>query len=62
MTAEYPRLFWRARASNPINAWYTQQADGLSRFADWHVFWRGLSIDRIDPAIRYALGEPTDLI
>ena len=34
----------------------------MARFADWHVFWRGFPIDRIDPAIRYALSEPTDLI
>ena len=62
MVRDYPGFFWRARPANPINPWYIKQCDGMVRFADWHVFWRGLSIDRIDPAIRYALGEPTDLI
>jgi acetylglutamate kinase len=61
MTAEYPRVFWRARAANPVNAWYTQQADGLCRFADWHVFWRGLAPDAIPAAIQYALSAPVDI-
>jgi hypothetical protein len=33
----------------------------MARFPEWFVFWRGLPIDRIEPAIRYALAEPTDL-
>lgn len=37
----HPRLFWRSRAGNPINAWYMQQADGMSRTDKWMVFWRG---------------------
>ncbi len=61
MTAEYPSVFWRARPHNPVNAWYTQQADGLSRFSDWHVFWRGLSPEQIAPAIAYSLAAPVDI-
>jgi len=62
MVREYPAFFWRARPANPINPWYTKQCDGMARFPDWYVFWRGIPIERIDPAIRYALAEPTDLI
>ena len=62
MVRDFPTFFWRARPANPINPWYANQCDGMARFPDWHVFWRGLPIDRIEPAIRYALAEPTDLI
>jgi len=61
MVRDYPSFFWRARPANPINPWYVRQSDGMARFPDWYVFWRGLPIDRIEPAIRYALAEPTDL-
>jgi len=61
MVRDYPSFFWRARPANPINPWYIRQSDGMARFPDWHVFWRGLPIDRIEPAIRYALSEATDL-
>jgi acetylglutamate kinase len=61
MVRDYPSFFWRARPTNPINPWYTKQCDGMSRFGDWIVYWRGMAIERIDPAIRYALSEPTDL-
>jgi len=62
LVRDYPAFFWRARPANPINPWYIKQCDGMARFPDWFVFWRGLPIEKIDPAIRYALGEPTDLI
>jgi acetylglutamate kinase len=61
MVRDYPSFFWRARPANPINPWYIRQSDGMARFPDWYVFWRGLPIDRIEPAIRYALSEATDL-
>jgi len=61
MVRDYPSFFWRARPANPINPWYIRQSDGMARFPDWYVFWRGLPIERIEPAIRYALSEPTDL-
>lgn len=61
MVRDYPSFFWRARPANPINSWYIRQSDGMARFPDWHVFWRGLPIESIEPAIRYALSEPTDL-
>jgi GNAT superfamily N-acetyltransferase len=61
MCAVYPRLFWRARPDNPINTWYTQQADGFARFPEWHVFWKGLEPAGIAEAIAYALAQPIDL-
>ena len=57
---DYPTFFWRARPSNPITPWYAKQCDGLARFADWHIFWRGLPPERIEPAIRYSLAAPSD--
>jgi acetylglutamate synthase len=62
MTRDYPTFFWRARPSNPILAWYLKNADGVARLSDWHVFWRGLTVDQIEPAIRYALAAPVDFV
>jgi acetylglutamate kinase len=40
---ENPKLFWRSRATNPVNGWYAQNADGLYKTAKWWVFWCGMS-------------------
>lgn len=61
VVADYPTIFWRARAANPISAWYTKLCDGLVRFADWHVYWKGLAPERIPEAITYALAQPIDI-
>ncbi len=60
VTREFPQFFWRSRPDNPITAWYVKQCDGLLRLPDWHVFWRGLPVETVDPAIRYALAAPRD--
>jgi len=60
VTRDYPHVFWRSRATNAITPWYAKQCDGLARFPEWHVFWRGLPVETIDPAIRYALAAPSD--
>ena len=57
---DYPSFFWRARPGNPITPWYGKQCDGLARFADWHVFWRGLAPSKIEAAITHALSAPAD--
>jgi hypothetical protein len=62
VTRDYPAFFWRSRPENAITAWYAKQCDGLARFADWHVFWRGLPIETIDPAIRHALAAAGDFV
>ena len=59
--AEHPVVFWRARAQNPINDWYTKLADGLMRFPEWTVFWKGLMPAQIPAAIEFALAQPVDL-
>lgn len=43
MTADWPRLIWRAHPDNPINDFYFREADGACRCGDWVVFWRGLN-------------------
>jgi hypothetical protein len=58
LTRDFPVFFWRARPSNPIVPFYAKQCDGLVRFPEWHVFWRGLPPDKIQPAIEYALALP----
>jgi len=62
LVRDYPSFFWRARPANPINPWYVKQCDGMMRLPDWYVFWRGLPIERIDPAVRHAAGEASDLV
>ena len=57
---EFPRLFWRSRATNPIADWYTQRADGLHRTRDWTVYWRGLKAGELSNAIDEALSRPHD--
>jgi len=61
LTRDFPAFFWRSRPANPITPWYVKQCDGLVRFPEWHVFWRGLAVDKIAPAIESALAAPVDL-
>jgi acetylglutamate kinase len=60
LTREQPRLIWRARARNPISAWYATQCDGLIRLPEWHVFWRGIKPEHTSDAIFEALARPVD--
>jgi hypothetical protein len=60
LARDFPAFFWRSRSANQINAWYAKQCDGLVRMPEWHIFWRGLGPEMIEPAIRYALGLPSD--
>ena len=60
MVRDYPSFFWRSRPVNPILPWYERQCDGLARFPEWHVFWRGLPASSIAPAIEYTLAQPAD--
>ena len=62
MIRDYPSFFWRARATNPIVSWYLKNCDGVARFTDWHVYWRGFEIEAIENAIRYALSAPIDFV
>jgi acetylglutamate synthase len=60
LARDFPQFFWRSRPANPIGNWYVKQCDGFARFPEWHVFWRGVAPESIEPAIRYALGLPAD--
>ena len=42
LRARCPAMYWRSRASNPINAWYHQQAQMSCRLGEWVVFGIGL--------------------
>jgi hypothetical protein len=33
----------------------------MARFAEWHVFWKGLDPALIPEAIAYALTQPIDI-
>lgn len=45
MRSENPRLFWRSRHGNPVNAFYHEESDGCLKQARWTVFWYGLDGD-----------------
>jgi N-acetyltransferase of N-acetylglutamate synthase len=60
LARDFPRFFWRSRPGNPIGTWYMKQCDGFVRFPEWHVFWRGIEPEMIEPASRYALALPSD--
>jgi acetylglutamate kinase len=62
MLQKYPKLFWRSRTTNPINAWYFEQSSGAVKFPDWTVFWIGLNEKQIRRAIKAALKLPPTLV
>jgi acetylglutamate synthase len=62
LIADEPALFWRARARNPTTDWYVKVCDGLARFPDWTVFWKGLEPGKIPTAIAHALAQPVDIV
>ena len=45
MRAENPRLFWRSRHGNLINAFYHEESDGCFKGAHFRAFWYGLGAD-----------------
>ena len=56
---ENPKLFWRAKATNPVNGWYAQNADGLYKTDKWWVFWCGMTDFReIERSVTTALAMP----
>ena len=64
MQQDFPRLFWRSRADNPITSWYRENCDGMARIsvagAAWWVLWRGLAPLEIPTAIQYCQQTPPD--
>lgn len=45
LRAQCPKMYWRSRAANPINAWYFQQAEMSCRADEWVVF--AIGVDRL---------------
>lgn len=41
MREAHPRLFWRSRHGNPINAFYDGEAEGFVRQERWRAYWYG---------------------
>ncbi len=62
MREETPRLFWRSRRGNPVNAFYFSEADGCVKQPDWKVFWYGLEgFDRIARCVEHCRARPATL-
>ncbi len=43
MRDENPRMFWRSRRGNLVNAFYWSECDGSIKQPMWKVFWYGIS-------------------
>jgi acetylglutamate kinase len=43
MREDNPRLFWRSRHGNAINAFYDAEADGSIKQSRWKAYWYGLA-------------------
>jgi acetylglutamate kinase len=56
---EIPKFFWRSRASNPVNDWYAEKADGSFKTDAWWVYWCGTrSFPEIQACVERALAMP----
>lgn len=60
LSRDTPAVYWRARVSNPINAWYRTVCDGMHRADEWIVYWRGVSAECLPGLIEDALARPED--
>ncbi len=60
ITGHHPSVFWRARASNPVNQWYEKQADGSHRTTTWRIYWRGVAPANLPAIIAYAGSRSED--
>src|SRR5580658_2174056 len=59
---EIPQFFWRSRATNPVNDWYADKADGSYKTDTWAVYWCGThSFPEIQACIERALAIPATL-
>ncbi|MEO7736016.1 MAG: acetylglutamate kinase [Kofleriaceae bacterium] len=62
MSREHPKLFWRSRATNPINSWYAAKATGMFKSERWTVFWCGVtSFTEIQACVERALAMKASL-
>lgn len=59
---DIPKFFWRSRASNPVNDWYADKADGSYKTDAWAVYWCGTrAFPEIQACIERALAMPATL-
>lgn len=62
MREENPRLFWRSRRGNPVNAFYFTESDGCIKEEKWKVFWYGLNgFDEIVQCVEHCRTRPATL-
>ena len=63
MRKAYPQVFWRSRANNPINKFYTSICEGCQKQDDWHIFWIGISnYEMLKDCIEYAVNKPKSVL
>ena len=60
ISRDYPALYWRGRADNPIASWYASVCDGMMRLPEWIVYWRGIETQQIPDVIEAARSHPAD--
>ncbi len=58
--ADIDQFYWRSKLTNPFNAWYMKQCDGMQIVGEWRVFWKGLGADDVARAIKAATEAPED--
>lgn len=52
MRARFPKIYWRARSSNPIAGWYLQQAHASFRRGEWIVHVIGIeAFDQLEKLV-----------
>ena len=62
MREQVPRLFWRSRRGNPVNAFYFAECDGCLKQPRWKVFWYGYdALSEIAGCIEHCEARPTTL-
>ena len=63
MRDENPRLFWRSRRGNPVNAFYWSECDGSIKQSTWKVFWYGISdFTEIARCVQHCGAHPATLL
>jgi acetylglutamate kinase len=63
MRDENPRLFWRSRRGNPVNAFYWNECEGSIKQPNWKVFWYGIAeIADIARCVEHCSQRPATLL
>jgi len=62
MREQNPRLFWRSRRGNPVNAFYYAEADGCLKQEKWKVFWYGMDdFENVRGCVQHCAARPATL-